>query len=299
MDISEAARLIEASPDHRLLRRVSAAQSWAFDPSSGETRRALFVDVETTGLDLERDQIIELALVGFEYERDSGRIVAIDAAGAFQGLRDPGIPIPAESAKVHGITDADVRGQSIDPAIIATHLDKAQLVIAHNAAFDRPMVEKLWPAFETKPWACSLADIDWRSEGLGSAKLDYLLMRQGWFFDDHRALADALAAIFLLSLPLPATKRPALSCLLESARRPLWAVRAEETAFAQRAALKARNYRWDDGAGRRPKAWWTLTHDPEAEIAWLRREIYQDEGRDIAATKVPATKRYSARVWPQ
>ena len=27
--------------------------------------------------------------------------------------------------------------------------------IAHNAAFDRPMLERLWPCFAEKPWACS------------------------------------------------------------------------------------------------------------------------------------------------
>src|SRR5690606_31756979 len=110
------------------------------------------------------------------------------------------------------------------------------LVIAHNAAFDRPMLEKHWPVFADKHWACSLADIDWKSEGLGSARLDYLLMRQGWFHDGHRALADAMAGLFLLTLPLPISKKGALLSLLECARRPLRAVRAENTAFQQRAA---------------------------------------------------------------
>jgi hypothetical protein len=125
-------------------------------------------------------------------------------------------------------------------------IEPAQLIIAHNATFDRPMVEKLWPIFEQKHWACSFIDIDWKAEGLGSAKLDYLLMKAGWFHDGHRALSDALATVFLLTLPLPVTGRSGLKALLDCARRPLWAVRAEDTAFEQRAALKARNYRWDD-----------------------------------------------------
>ncbi len=295
MLIDEAERLIEASPNHCLLRRVPAPQDWAVSTGS-HLRRALFVDTETTGLE-ETDEVIELAIVPFEYDRDTGRIVSVDISGAFNGLRQPSIPIPLESTRVHGITDADAAGQSIDDARVTALAASAQLVIAHNAAFDRPMVEKLWPTFEAKNWACSLEDIDWKTEGLGSAKLDYLLMRQGWFHDGHRALSDVLASIFLLTQPLPISGKIALTTLLENARRPLWAVRAEETAFEQRAALKARGYRWDAGEGDRAKAWWKLTDDTDTEISWLHREIYRDE-RNIPVIKAPATRRYSSRLWP-
>jgi DNA polymerase III subunit epsilon len=295
--VEEAERIIEASPDHRLLRRVPPLSAWALPRASGELRRAIFVDTETTGLE-ERDEVIELALVPFDYERDTGAIVAVDVARTLSGLRQPSFPIPGDAARVHGITDAHVAGATISDDAVCAVIEDAHLIVAHNAAFDRPMVEKHWPMFETKHWACSLVDVDWKSEGLGSAKLDYLLMRQGWFHDGHRALSDALATIFLLSLPLPVSGKSALAALLECARRPLRAVRAEETAFEQRAALKGRGYRWDEGATGRPKAWWKLTDDPQAEIDWLRAEIYRDE-RDVPVVNMPATRRYSARLWPE
>lgn len=297
MDRDQAMALIEADRDFRLLRRVPDVGDWKLAPASNNLRRAVFVDTETTGLDADEDEVIELAMLPFDYDRDSGAIVAVHVDAALAALRQPSKPIPPESAAIHGIRDEDVAGKTIDPAHISALLDEAQLVIAHNAAFDRPMVEKLWPVFETKHWACSLADIDWRGEGLGSSKLDYLLMRQGWFFDDHRALADALAATFLLTLPLPRSGKPAFAGLLECARRPLRAVRAIDTAFEQRAALKARGYRWDAGDGARAKAWWTLTDDPQAEIDWLNAEIYEAP-REIPVINVPATRRYSARLWP-
>jgi DNA polymerase III subunit epsilon len=68
-------------------------------------------------------------------------------------------------------------------------------------------------------------DVDWKAEGIGSAKLEYLLYAQGWFHDGHRALSDALAALFLLTLPLPVSKQIALASLLECARRQLWVAR--------------------------------------------------------------------------
>jgi len=191
-----------------------------------------------------------------------------------------------------------VAGQVINPERIGALIESAHIVIAHNAAFDRPMVEKHWSAFEEKHWACSFAEIDWKSEGMGSAKLDYLLWARGWFHDGHRALSDAEAALFLLTLPLPASGRLGLSALLESARRQLWVVRAEDTAFEQRASLKARGYRWDDGEDKRVKAWWLLTDEPQNELNWLRAEVYGDD-RDVTVVKAPATRRYSSRLWAE
>lgn len=298
MDLTDATRLIEASRDFRLLRRVPAPVAWNLQSASGETRRGVFIDTETTGLDLDTDEVIELALLPFEYERDTGAIVSIDQDAALSAFRQPAFPIPPESAKIHGITDEMVAGQVIDPERIKALIEPAHIVIAHNAAFDRPMVEKHWPNFEEKHWACSLAEIDWKSEGIGSAKLDYLLWSRGWFHDGHRARSDAEAALFLLALPLPASGRLGLHALLECARRQLWVVRAGDTAFEQRASLKARGYRWDDGENKRVKAWWLMTNDPQTELDWLRADIYGDDRR-VTVLKAPATRRYSSRLWTE
>jgi len=280
-----------------IAKAVPAASQWADGGARGETRRAVFIDTETTGLDIERDEVIELALIAFEYEHVTGRIVSVDEAGAYSGLRQPSVSIPPESSRIHGIHDKDVAGCTVDAGRLREIVEPAHLIIAHNAAFDRPMVEKHWPLFESKHWACSLVDIDWRSEGLSSAKLDYLLMRQGWFHAEHRAMSDAQAGLFLMSLPLPVSQRLTLAALLDNARRPLRAVRAEDTPFALRTALKQRGYQRDAGTDERPKAWWMLTNSPEEEVAWLNAEIYPAP-RVVPVISVPATRRYSSRVWP-
>ncbi len=298
MDLTEAERLLSASSDYRVLRRVPPSSQWPLARAQSETRRAILVDTETTGLDSDADEVIELALLPFDYERDSGRIVAVHEADALSAFRQPSSPIPPEATKLHGITNEMVKGAAIDAERVRRIVEGAHLIIAHNAGFDRPMVEKHWPIFQDKHWACSFVDIDWKAEGVSSAKLDYLLYAQGWFHDGHRALSDALATLFLLTLPLPRSKDLALASLLRCARTPLRAVRAEETAFEQRAALKGRGYRWDEGKGKRTKAWWIMTSDADAEIAWLRSEIYRKE-RDIPVVNVPPTRRYSSRLWPQ
>lgn len=86
MDVSEAARLVEASPDFRLLRRVPAPSAWPLKSATGETRRGVFLDTETTGLDQDTDEVIELALLPFEYERDTGAIVRVEQEAAMIAL---------------------------------------------------------------------------------------------------------------------------------------------------------------------------------------------------------------------
>lgn len=296
MDILDAERALAASQNHRILKRVPDAADWNLTATSGDIRRALFVDTETTGLNHDTDEVIELALLPFEYERDSGVIVRVLEDEAYSGLRQPSIPIPVESAKVHGITDADVAGKTVDANRVERLVSSAQLIIAHNAGFDRPMVEKHWQIFERMNWACSLNDIEWRDEGLSSGKLDYILMRMGWFYDAHRALGDALAGAFLLHSALPISKRVTMQTLLQCARRPLKAVRAENTAYEARAALKQRGYRWDPGDIGRQKAWWIMTEDAAGEVAWLNSEIYSAPV-EVPVINMPATRRYSSRLW--
>src|SRR5690554_1076902 len=113
MTLVDAERLISASPDYRLLRRVPEPGQWKLERGSGETRPAILVDTETTGLDQDADEMIELALLPFEYERDTGRIVSVDEANALSGFREPSKLIPQEATQVHGVTNDMVKGQVI------------------------------------------------------------------------------------------------------------------------------------------------------------------------------------------
>ena len=69
------ARELEASGYYKVQRRLRPRRF--VTPADGTaTRMGLFVDVETTGLDPQKDEIIELAMVPFTYGRD-GRIFEI------------------------------------------------------------------------------------------------------------------------------------------------------------------------------------------------------------------------------
>jgi DNA polymerase-3 subunit epsilon len=135
-----------------------------------QLRLGLVVDVETTGLDPQRDEIIELAMTPFNYSLD-GTVFSV--GDSFQGLRQPSEPIAPEITAITGITNEMVAGQVIDPAEVAKFAAPASLIIAHNAAFDRRFLERFSDVFSTKPWACSFSQVDWAAEGSrgGEARL--------------------------------------------------------------------------------------------------------------------------------
>ena len=113
-----------------------------------------------------------------------------------------------------------VAGKTINVDAVATVAAPAALVIAHNAAFDRRFLERFCEVFRTKPWACSMSQVDWAAEGHEGVKLAWLAAGAGFFYERHRAVNDCAAAIELLALALPRSGGPALAALLERARMP-------------------------------------------------------------------------------
>jgi DNA polymerase-3 subunit epsilon len=80
--------------------------------------------------------------------------------------------------------------------------------------------------------------VPWAEEGLGSAKLDYLLSRFGFFFNDHWAMADCRAVLHVLSLRLRHSGRPILPLLLATARRRTFRLWAHEAPIECKDLLK-------------------------------------------------------------
>lgn len=291
-DLEALAVQLEDSGDYRVLRRL---KPWASGDEQGEgpVRRGIYLDTETTGTDPAHDEIIEIAMLPFTYRLD-GQIVSVGEP--FEALREPSQPIPAEITRLTGIDDAMVAGRIIDPAEVAAFAAPAAIIIAHNASFDRRFIERFAPGFEAKPWACSMSQVDWAAAGFEGTKLAYLAAGCGFFYDRHRAVSDCAAALEILSRPLSSSNRPALSELLETARRPTWRIWAEGAPFDLKDVLKRRGYRWNAEAGGAPRAWWIDVDEAgrEAEIAFLQAEIYRGEVEPLMR-KITAYERFSDR----
>jgi len=100
-------------------------------------RPIIFFDLETTGLDPQRDRIVELAAV--KIRPDGSRE---EKTKRF----NPGMSIPKEASAVHGITDADVKNEppfskvAKGPKGIAAYFDGCDLGGYNIINFDIPML---------------------------------------------------------------------------------------------------------------------------------------------------------------
>jgi DNA polymerase III subunit epsilon len=111
--------------------------------AGGWTSRALAAfDLEATGTDIERDRIVTAALV------------VVEPGGGVSRQRtwllDPGVAIPEQASRIHGVSTARARAQGEDPAgaveEIAAELaralrDGAPLVVM-NARFDLSLLDR-------------------------------------------------------------------------------------------------------------------------------------------------------------
>jgi DNA polymerase-3 subunit epsilon len=288
----DMAHALDQHPDYKVLRRLVTKHEFHPTAPGQVLQLGLVLDTETTGLNVEEDQVIELGMIVFEFDPVQGTIHRVREV--FDELEDPGRPIPPETTAVHHITDDMVRGKRIDDDKVMALVQSASVVIAHNASFDRPFVEKRWPVFENKQWACSIRDIDWKGEGVSSAKLEFLLQTQGIFYEAHRAETDCWALLYLLSVVLPQSQQPAMLCLLESLNQPQIRLFATGSPFESKDLLKTRGYRWAPEI----KCWWrSLSSDKalQEELDWLKRKVYVGKRASVEIETVGGLIRHSQR----
>jgi DNA polymerase-3 subunit epsilon len=291
-DPEAMAEVLDGHPDYRVLRRLKPRREFGHK-RQGEIAKVLILDTETTGLDSSKDRLIELALILVDVDKATG--LPLQVQEVFDELEDPGRPIPAEATRVTGITDAMVAGKRLNEARVAELMAGVDLVIAHNARFDRGFMENRLPAFAKLPWACSVAEIDWQAQGRGSAKLEFLAHELGFFYDAHRAEMDCHALLAVLAAPLPNTGETGLARLLAAAQATSYRVQATGSPFSSKDALRARGYRWD--AER--KVWHTQVGNPaalEAECEWLKKDVYGGRSARIDIERQTALDRFSSRA---
>jgi len=146
-----------------------------------------FIDVETTGLSPRTSRVCEVALVAFQ---GNCRV------SHFSSLVNPGLPIPPETSKIHGITDDMVRNSPAFPALIPRLITllEGSVIVAHNAEFDLSFIEMEFiraglklpelPVIDTLRIARRLGTFTNNRLGTIAKELD--ISAENW----HRALSD-------------------------------------------------------------------------------------------------------------
>lgn len=266
----EALTHVEAHPDIKVLKRVPFTGDsvpdnlypMSIDPVVGDEISVIILDLETTGLNKNENEIIELGLIKLKVSPSMGTISEIQ--GCLSLFEQPSTPITEEITKITGITNEQVHGHKIDTNKVELIFRDAQLVIAHNASFDRGFFDKRFPTLDNLPWACSIKDVDWTVYGLEGNKLLYLLFQCGYFYDAHRADTDCIATLRLFQ-DNPGSMLTILSnALVESTR-----IHCFFAPFNVKDHLKERGYRWQNDGDRH---WIGLvkTEDLAAEWEWLK-----------------------------
>jgi DNA polymerase III epsilon subunit-like protein len=174
----------------------------------------LFVDTETTGL-TNADQPISIGLILVEVSSTTG--FCIRELGCYHGLREPSCPINPKAAQIHGLTSELLSNRDFDYAAVVTFFGVADLIVAHNAEFDRRMLKFI--KFDRSIWACSCWDIEWPHQ-LQNRKLDTICSHFGIRREfPHNALTDA-RAVFEISQSVRDNDRTYLADLIAKKLRP-------------------------------------------------------------------------------
>lgn len=292
MTEAEMVRRLSTSGRYRVLRKLEPREIGSI-ARSGFHLKGVILDTETTGLNHYKEEVIEIGMVAFSFNEQG---VVGDVTGVYGGLRQPGRPIPVEITRLTGITDEMVLGQAFNMQAVREMVAPADLVIAHNASFDRPFCEGLSAVFSNKAWACSNAEIDWSSRGFEGTKLGYLLGQAGFFHDSHRAVDDCFALLEILDRKGGENEATPFAELYQASQRSRVRVYAENSPYDLKDHLKARGYRWSDGSDGRLKSWWIEVDevDLEDELHYLRTEIYRYPEADPPTTFLTAFDRFRA-----
>jgi DNA polymerase III epsilon subunit-like protein len=161
-------------------------------------RPLVAIDLETTGLDAERDELIEWGYCRLE----GGRVVATGGT-----LVRPSRPVGPEAQRITGLDDAQLQSAPVlDEVIdtIAAELERAEAVIAYNASFDRTFLARAFSkagrSLPDRPWLDPFVLVQHIEGGTGrSLKLSEVCTRWNIVVErPHRAPDDAAAAAVLL-----------------------------------------------------------------------------------------------------
>ena len=291
IDLKKLASILSKSNQYRVTEKYQKPEYYNIADASDKLI-AVFLDVEATGLSYATDKMIELGMVKFEYTED-GRIFRL--LDEFSGYQDPGLPIPEAITKLTCITDDMVKGHRINVNEIDSYLNNVDIIIAHNAQFDRTFFEITFPAIPPKAWGCSMYDIDWKFEDISSHKLEYIAYKYNFFFEGHRAIIDCLAGLHILAQELPNSRQAVLKQLLTNALAVRFKLYATNSPYESKDLLKARGYRWSMNQNDKHRAWSIeLTEDKVAEeINYLRSNVYGGSSINIPVEIFDAYSRFS------
>lgn len=177
-------------------------------PPEDDALKLVAFDLETTGLNPAKADIIEVAGVQFTLPGDK--------VETFQELANPGYALSEEITGITGITSEMVAGERIPIEVVAAFMawaDNDAVFLAHNASFDARFVEACYRKNRIPLPECKVVDtLPWARASfpkLINHKLGTLLRHIGAPHDGlHRGLADSFGVVALTRRLTEGSKDP-------------------------------------------------------------------------------------------
>ena len=226
---------------------------------SAAVRTLLIIDTETTGLDPQLDHCLEVGVILFDVP-------------SRQVLAQQSFLLPVEANAAEAINRIPAAATNLPqpwrPALsyLQSLLDAADVLVAHNAAFDRQWFGRGHLPATDKPWLCSMEEMRWPAERLLRSRpsvRDLALAYEIPVWAAHRALTDCiyLAEVF--------RRCDELEQLVERGLEPRQLMRAQ-VSYDDRHMARDAGFRWNE----------------PVKGAWARR-LSEREARDLDFPVVP------------
>lgn len=201
--------------------------------------KILGVDLETTGLNVGSDSIIEVGAVLWDWSRQTP-LKMMSSLVKFDGELSP------EATAITGILKADLQSYGREEFEVLSELkelaQEADYLVGHNCnQFDRLFFERYWirhPQFRIHlPWIDTMTDLPFPLD-MSTRKLDYLAAEHGFLNPfSHRALFDVLTM-------LKVAAHYDFDEILKLQKSPIKRVVAL-VPYDERDKAKAQGFRWD------------------------------------------------------
>lgn len=199
----------------------------------------LGLDLETTGLNPNSDQIIEVGAVVWDTDRNAPVDILND-------LIDIGeLQVPVEITQITGIATQDLLnfGKEEEEVLgkLLELMDKCDYVVAHNGNnFDKKFLEEAFAKYgmnNDKEWIDTLYDVPY-SDDIKTRKLTYLAAEHRFLNPyAHRAIFDVMAMFKVL-------ENYNIDEVIQLSKSPTIKVQAK-VSYDDREKAKQAGFRWD------------------------------------------------------
>ena len=196
--------------------------------------KILILDTETTGLDENREEVIEVGCILFHV---ASRSVLSQVSFLLPVSKNEAEHINRIPSDISNISQPWEKGLDFFLNLV----DSCDLIVAHNAEFDKKWFGKGKLPLLNKKWLCSLEDINWSFKKTLKSRpsvTDLALSFEVPVWNLHRALSDCyyLAEVF--------KKCKNLEDLLIKATEPRYLYKAI-VSYEERTLAKNAGFRWN------------------------------------------------------